>query len=100
VCDDPHHSGYLTEKSPSLSNFSGESYIELSPALAEEYKLESGDSVRVESPVGKIIVPARISEYIENDVVLIIRNFSSTAVNSLLMRKHRVDRVKLSKVDD
>lgn len=100
VCDDQHHSGYLTEKSPSLVNFSGESYIELSPGLAEEYKLESGDSVRVESPVGKIIVPARISEHIENDVVLIASNFSSTAVNSLLMRKQRIDRVKLSKVDD
>lgn len=99
ICDDPHHSGYLTEKSPSLINFSGESYLELSPRLAEEYKLENGDSVRVESPVGKIILPARISEHIENDVVLIARNFSSTSVNSLLMRKQRIDLVKLSKVD-
>lgn len=100
VCDDPHHSGYLTEKSPSLVNFSGEAYIELSENLAETLKLENGDSVRVESPVGKIILPARISEEIDNDVVLIARNFSSTAVNSLMMRKQRVDRVKLSRVED
>ena len=100
VCDDPHHSGYLTEKANSLVNFCGEAYIEMAAELAAKYNLDEGDSVRVESPVGKIVVPLKISEYIDNDVVLIPRNFSSTPVTSLLMRKRRVDRVKISKVAD
>ncbi len=98
VGDDPHHSGHLTEKANSLVNFSGEAYIEMSADTAARYELADGDSVRVESQVGKIIVPALISTTIANDVVFIPRNFSSTHVTSLMMRKKRVDWVKLSKV--
>jgi predicted molibdopterin-dependent oxidoreductase YjgC len=99
LCDDPHHSGHLTEKSPVLAAFAGEAYVEVSPELAAEHKLSEGDQVRVESPNGKIIAPARISELLDNDMVLIPRNFSATPVTSLLMRKTRVDRVKISRVD-
>jgi len=98
VGDDPHHSGHLTEKANSLFNFCGEAYIEMSPALAAGLDLNEGDSARVESKVGKIIVPVRISTTIANDVVFIPRNFSSTTVTALLMRKKRTDRVKISKV--
>jgi len=100
LVDDPHHSGHLTEKAPSLVNFSGEAYVEMSPSLAAKYKIETGDSIRVESEVGKVIVPAKISEQLENDIVLLPRNFQSTPVTTLLMRKKRVDRVKISKVDE
>ncbi|MEA3297821.1 MAG: NADH-quinone oxidoreductase subunit NuoG [candidate division Zixibacteria bacterium] len=99
VCDDPHHKGYLTEKSASLTCFAGEAYVELSPDIASQYGLTDGSLVRLESKVGKIIVAARISEHLDNDVLLIPRNFSSTPVTSLLMRKKRVDRVKISKAD-
>jgi len=96
--DDAHHSGHLSEKSTSLSNFCGEVYIEMSPALAERLGLIEGDSARVESQVGKVIASVRLSRYITNDAVFMPRNFSSAAVNSLLMRKKRVDWVKISKV--
>jgi len=98
IGDDPHHWGHRTEKANSLVNFCGEAYVELSPDLALKHKIEEGDLVRVESQVGKVVVSARISDYIENNVVFIPRNFSSTPVTSLLMRKRRVDRVKISKV--
>jgi NADH-quinone oxidoreductase subunit G len=98
VGDDPHHSGHLTEKSASLVNFAGEAYVEMSPNLAEKYDLHDGDLVRVESEVGKIIAPAKISEILDSDVIFIPRNFSAVPVTSLLMRKRRVDWVKLSKV--
>ena len=99
VGDDPHHCGHRTEKSNSLLNFCGEAYIELSRMLAEKYSISDGDSVRVESPVGKIIVSARVSNVIRNNVVFIPRNFSSTQVSSLLMRKRRIDMVRLTKVE-
>ena len=100
INDDPHHYAHITEKSESLSKFVGEAYIEMSKSMAEKLNVKEKESVRVESPVGKIIVPARISKFITNDVVLIPRNFSSTPVTSLLMRKQRLDKVKLSRVED
>ena len=100
IIDDPHHSGHLTEKAPSLANFVGEPYIEISPELASKLKLQQGDSVRVESEIGKVILPAKISEHIKNDVVLVPRNFPSKAVTAVMMRKRRVDRVKITKVDE
>lgn len=99
ICDDPHHCGHLTEKAPSLANFQGEAYIEVSPDLAARHDLTKEDSVRVESPVAKVIAPVRISEWLDSDVVRVPRNFTSTEANALLMRKRRVDRVKISKVE-
>lgn len=100
ICDDPHHSGHLTEKTVSLMNFVAEAYVEMSAELAGRLKVKEGDPVRMESEAGKVVVPARISEHIDNDVLLVPRNFSSTRVTSLLMRKKRVDRVRISKVVD
>ncbi len=100
VVDDLHHSGHLTEKCASLTNFAGEAYVEISADLAARYGLEEGAPVRVESEVGKVIAPVKISEYLDTDVVLVPRNFSATAVNSLLMRKRRLDRVRISKMDE
>jgi len=100
IGDDPHHAGYLTEKSNSLTNFQAEPYVEMSPALAKRLDMDDGDSARVESPVGKIVVPVRISRHVNNDVVFVPRNFSGKQVNSLIMRKLRVDRVRISKVVD
>ena len=50
------------------------------------------------SPFG-IVVTKKLLDMKDN-VVFIPRNFSATAVTSLLMRKRRVDRVKISKVVD
>ena len=99
VCDDPHHRGHLTEKAASLTNFVGEAYVEMSPELAAEHGISEGDSVRVESPRGKVIAPAKISEWLDTPVVLLPRNFASTPVMSLIDRKVRVDRVRISKVE-
>ncbi|MFH1373140.1 MAG: NADH-quinone oxidoreductase subunit NuoG [bacterium] len=100
VIDDPHHSGHWSEKSPLLAAFSGEAYVEISADLAAEFELNEGAPVRVESEVGKIIAPARISPWLDSEVVLVPRNFSATPVTSLLMRKRRLDLVKISKVDE
>ena len=100
VFDDLHHFGHLTEKSPSLAAFCNEAYIEISPSLAERLELENGTMVRLESEVGKVILPVRISEHIDSDVVLLSGNFAAMPVNVLQMRKRRIDRVKLTKVEE
>ena len=68
--------------------------------LVDALNIKDGEPVRVESKVGKVIVQAKISDYLDSDVVLIPRNFPSKSVTSVLMRKRRIDRVKLSKVDE
>ncbi len=98
IGDDPHHRGYLTEKAPSLVKFCADAYIELSPELAEKYKVDDGDAVRVESKFGKLMAPVRISRVLEGDVVFLPRNFSVTRANSLVSRKARVDWVRINKV--
>jgi len=100
VIDDPHHAGHLSEKSPSLANFVGEAYIEISAGLAAEYKLNDGDPVRVESECGKVILPVKISDRLDGDAVKAPRNFYTSPVTSLLRRRVRVDRVRISKVDE
>ncbi len=99
IIDDAHHSGYLTEKSPSLNNFSAEAYLMMSEELAAKNNMKNGDSIRVESIVSKVILPVKISQSLDSDVLLVPRNFQSSPVTSLFMRKRRVDRVKISKVD-
>lgn len=99
VVDDLHHFGHLTEKCRSLAAFCSEPYLELSPSIAKKLEAENGTMIRVESEVSKVILPVKISEHVDNEVVLVIRNFVSTPVNSLQMRKRRIDRVKLSRVE-
>ncbi|HKK20417.1 MAG TPA: molybdopterin dinucleotide binding domain-containing protein, partial [candidate division Zixibacteria bacterium] len=98
LVDDAHHCGHLTEKTTSLVNFCSEPYVEMSPDLAGKLDVDAGEPVRLESEVGKQVLTVRISEHIDNDVVVVPRNFPAMKVNSLFSRKCRVDRVKISKV--
>ncbi|MFH2037738.1 MAG: NADH-quinone oxidoreductase subunit NuoG [Candidatus Zixiibacteriota bacterium] len=100
VIDELHHFGHLTEKSESLSAFCGEAFLEMSPSLAEKYHATDGTLLRVESEVGKVVLPVRISELLDNDVVLVPHNFSTVPVNMFQMRKRRIDRVKFTRVEE
>ncbi len=99
VVDQEHHFGHWTEKTKSLSVFCGEAAVEISSALAEKIGVVNGDIIRIESEVGKVNLPARISETIDAEVILVYRNFSASPVNILQMRKRRVDRVKITRVE-
>nr|MBN2276992.1 NADH-quinone oxidoreductase subunit NuoG [candidate division Zixibacteria bacterium] len=100
VVDETHHIGHLTEKSKSLSAFCNESFLEISPSMAEELNIAEGTLVRVESEIGKVVLPAKISEILDNEVVTVTRNFSARPVNVLQMRKRRIDRVKITGVEE
>ncbi len=100
VTDDPHHTGHLSEKATSLANFVGSVYILLPEELAAKLDAKAGVSLRIESAVGKIVAPVKISEHLDNDVVIMPRNFTATNTTSLQSRKRRVDRVKITKVTE
>ncbi len=72
----------------------------MSADVAAKYGIREGEPVRVESPTGKVVVRATISNHIDNEVVFLPRNFSTAKVTSLLMRKKRVDRVKITRAAD
>jgi len=97
--DQVHHYGHWTEKTRSLSAFCNESFVEMSPSMAEKLEVEDGLIVRLESKVGKMNLPVKVSEIIDNDVVTVYRNFTASPVNTLQMRKRRVDRVKITRVE-
>jgi NADH-quinone oxidoreductase subunit G len=99
ILDDPHHFGHYTRESASLSAFCNEPYVEISPSLAEKLHVAAGDPLKIESEVGRAILPTKISEAIDCDAVIIRRNFSAAPLNMLQMRKKQVDRVKLGRVE-
>ncbi|MFZ1683548.1 MAG: NADH-quinone oxidoreductase subunit NuoG [Candidatus Zixiibacteriota bacterium] len=98
VGDDPHHRSYFTEKAASLAAFCSDAYAEISPELAESLDVQDGDALRIESKLGKMIAPARVSEHLEGNVVFVPRNFSASRVNALISRTARIDWVRLNKV--
>lgn len=100
VVDDPHHCGHLTEKAPSLVNFASEPYVEMSPELAGKLNVKNNEPVRLESEIARVVVPVKISEVLEGNVVLVPRNFTAKKVTSIFMRKRRIDRVKITRVDE
>ncbi len=99
IVDDAHHFGYITEHSESLTNFASEGYAEISASFAKKQGIKAGDTLRLESATGKIHVKAKVSRTLTSDVVLVPRNFSACPANQLVEARHRVDWVKISKVD-
>ncbi|MCP4568236.1 MAG: NADH-quinone oxidoreductase subunit NuoG [FCB group bacterium] len=99
VGNDLHHFGYLTEHCPSLMAFSPEPYLELSPSLAQKLDIEEGTLVRIQSPTGKLVLKAKLSEYFEGDVLFVPNNFSSVEINSLISRDGG-GWVNIKKLDD
>ncbi|NMC42759.1 MAG: NADH-quinone oxidoreductase subunit NuoG [candidate division Zixibacteria bacterium] len=86
VGNDLHHVGYLTEHCPSLIRFTREPYVELSPSLAARLGVDEAALVRVESTTGRLVLPVRISEQFDGDVVFIPNNFAAVEVNTLVSR--------------
>jgi len=70
VGDDPHHRSYFTEKAASLAAFCSDAYAEISPELADSLDVQDGDALRIESKLGKMIAPARVSEHLKETLSL------------------------------
>ena len=84
VGDDPHHRAYLTEKSDSLAEFLRRGLCrDVGRNWPRQLELDDGDSVRIESDNGKVVVPVKISQWMEGDVVFVPRNFAATQINAL-----------------
>ena len=75
--------GSRTSRSPRLSGFLAEPYIEVSAADAERLTINEGDEVKAISPCGELTAPARLSDRFPEGVVFIPSGFPTAPVNRL-----------------
>ncbi len=99
VGNDLHHFGHLTEHCPSLQQFTGEPYVEMSAQLAARLRVHEDALVRIESTTGRLVLKVRISEFFDGDVVFVPNNFAAAEVNALVSRDGG-GWVKIEKLDE
>jgi predicted molibdopterin-dependent oxidoreductase YjgC len=80
-----YHSGTgsRSSRSPRLSEFSPEAFVELGDSDAKQVGISQGDQVRVISPVGEVTAVAKLTDTLPEGVVFMPICFPSTTVNQL-----------------
>jgi formate dehydrogenase alpha subunit len=80
-----YHSGNgsRTSRSPRLSKFLHQPYVEIGETDAERFKIDQGDEVRVISPWGDVTAVARFSDRFPEGVIFIPNSLPTAPVNRL-----------------
>lgn len=80
-----YHSGTgsRSSRSPRLSEFSPEAFVELGESDAKQIGISQGDQIRVISPVGEVTAVAKLTDTLPEGVVFMPICFPSTPVNQL-----------------
>jgi formate dehydrogenase major subunit len=78
-----YHTGTMTRRSAGLDGLVPGPFVELSGADAAEIRVEDGDTVRVTSRRGSIVLPARVGSRVDRGVVFIPFHFREAAANVL-----------------
>ncbi len=80
-----YHSGTgsRSSRSPRLSEFSPEAYLEIGEADASQFGISDGDGVRVISPSGDLTAVAKITDALPDGTVFLPLSFPSTPTNQL-----------------
>lgn len=78
-----YHTGTMTHREEGIMEYTPSDFIEIHPETAEQYGIESGDTVRVESRRGMITVPAQVTDRVGPETVFAPIHFAESAVNQL-----------------
>ena len=78
-----YHTRTMTGRVEGLNQKSPESFVQVNPATAINLKIEDGELVKVSSRRGSILVKAKISDIVEQNVVFIPFHFAEGAANIL-----------------
>jgi predicted molibdopterin-dependent oxidoreductase YjgC len=78
-----YHTRTMTGRVEGLNKKSPESFVQINPVTAINLKISDGDMVKVSSRRGSIVVKAKISDIVEQDVVFIPFHFAEGAANIL-----------------
>lgn len=78
-----YHTRTMTGKVEGLNKKSPESFVQVNPITANKLKINDGDMVKVSSRRGSIIVKAKVSDIVKQNVVFIPFHFAEGAANTL-----------------
>ncbi|MEM5874430.1 MAG: formate dehydrogenase subunit alpha [Candidatus Aenigmatarchaeota archaeon] len=78
--------GSMTRKIDILNKIQPESFVLVTNEDADELKIKEGDYVKVSSPLGEIIVKARIGN-LKKGVIAVPNHFAEARVNKLIWRR-------------
>jgi len=80
-----YHSGAgsRSSRSPRLSEFSPEAYVEIGGSDAKKFGVSRGDKVKVISPVGEVTAVAKFTDTLPEGMIFMPISFPSTPVNQL-----------------
>lgn len=78
-----YHTRTMTGRVEGLNQKCPESFIQINPVTAINLKIDDGDMVKVSSRRGSILVKAKISDMVVQDVVFIPFHFAEGAANIL-----------------
>ncbi|MGB3129789.1 MAG: formate dehydrogenase subunit alpha, partial [Dehalococcoidia bacterium] len=80
-----YHSGTgsRSSRSPRLSEFSPESYLEIGEPDATQFGISEGDEVRVVSPTGEVTAVAKFTDVLPEGMLFMPISFPSTPINQL-----------------
>lgn len=91
------HSGTLSTWAPEMRQINARAYVEITPEDAERLGVRHGDTVRLVSPRGEIVLPAHIQPGGTAGILFVPIHFAEPRVNRLLDRNAAVDRVRVEK---
>ena len=78
-----YHTSTMTGRVEGLMNISGRSYVEVNPADAAKLGILSGDSVKVSSRRGGLVVEARVTDIVPEGVLFMPFHFADGPANLL-----------------
>lgn len=82
-----YHTGSMSRRSEGLEYLAPKCEIEINPSDAEEYKLATGDEVRVSSVRGEITASALVTDRVPEKTIFIPFHYAESAVNKLTQAK-------------
>ncbi|WP_418283108.1 formate dehydrogenase subunit alpha [Halorubrum sp. DTA98] len=81
--EEHYNTGTMSRRSPTLLRQHPENFVDVHPNDAEEYGIEDGDTVTLQSRRGEIEVKAQVTEDIKEGVVWTTPHFAAASANRL-----------------
>lgn len=92
-----HHNGSMTTRSENNLLVAGEAYVEICSQDAASIGVTAGDSLKITSDTGSVLLKTRLSEQLQRGALFVPANFSETAITTLTSSATFPQYVSLSK---
>jgi predicted molibdopterin-dependent oxidoreductase YjgC len=92
-----HHNGSMTTWSQNNLLVAGEAYVEICSLDAASIGVAAGDSLKITSDTGSVILKTRLSEQLQRGSLFVPAHFSDAAITTLTRSASFPEYVSLSK---